>query len=154
MMHVLMLLALAASVPAFGATFVVEEPLATVPTSVSASILRTISAQVYVDRKGEPCRFVGKNVALELDSSAHDWIVTTAGACAWVASAAPVWILRKTMSEYKLVLHYVTYDVTVGSASANGLRNIATHRATAARSEVQLWKFDGEQYRTSRNVIR
>ncbi len=154
MMRVLMLLAIAASVPAFGATFVVEEPLSAVPASVSASIYRTISAQDYVDRKGDPCRFVGKSVALESDASTHDWIVTTADACAWAAGAAPVWILQKTTSEYKLVLHHVTYDVTVGSGTTNGLRNIATHRATAARSEEQLWKFDGEQYRILRNVVR
>ncbi|MBI2768579.1 MAG: hypothetical protein HYX47_03055 [Burkholderiales bacterium] len=146
--------ALLAASQAAGATMTVEDDtLVAAPRTVAMGIQR-FDKNVPTDYKGKACRYIGKPVALAPDAPERDWIVTTADACSWAASAAPVWVLREAGGQLQVVLFHVTYDVTVGSAAQNGLRNIATARATAARREEQLWKFDGERYQATRNTVR
>jgi hypothetical protein len=137
------------------ATFVVEdEALVPIPQSAVSTIGRT-SAGVPTNYEGKPCEFVGKAVTLDSgESEPLDWIVTTKSACSWAASAAPIWVLRRLGSEYKVVLFHVAYDLTLGNGTQNGMRHIATARATAARSESQLWKLDGEEYKLAKMQIR
>ena len=135
---------------AHAADFAVEDDsLVRVPAQVAQSIARAQQEPIIgFDKK--PCRFVGKAFDLQDSGSAADWVVTTTDACSWAASAAPVWVLRKTSGGYNMVLSFVTYDLTIGKASQNGMRNLATARGTAARTEYQLWKFDGTEYRLAR----
>ena len=146
-MRFIALVALVWAANSFGATFVVEDNLLTiVPPEVKTGILQFVS-ESPANYDGQPCEFIGKTVALKVDGLAVDWVVTTANACDWAASAAPVWVLSKsTNGKFGVVLFHVTYDLTVGSGSQNGLHHIATARATAARREDQLWKFDGKIY--------
>lgn len=107
------------------------------------------------DYQGNVCEFIGKAVALSADNpETVDWIATTKNACSWAASAAPIWVLRRERSGYRVVLSYVSYDLTLGSGSQKGLRHIATARATAARVETQLWKFDGRTYKLARMHVQ
>jgi hypothetical protein len=154
-MRVLFITALLLAGQAFAATFTVEdEDLVPVPRAV-ASTVQNVAKADFADPAGKPCRFVGKAVTLENNKgAATDWIVTTADACSWAASAAPVWVVRNTGGKYEVVLSHITYDLTLGSAVHNGLRNVATARATAARREEQLWVFDGNRYVVSRNTVR
>jgi hypothetical protein len=137
------------------ATFTVEDDaLVEVPVAISKAV-RAIAKSDFVDRAGTICRFVGKRVALDASGGpALDWVVTTADACSWAASAAPVWVVRHGAGRDQVVLFHLTYDLTIGSQASNGLRNIATARATAARREEQLWKFDGVSYQLAINRVR
>ena len=142
------------SVFVHAATFIVEdEALKPAPSAVSDAVFARGRAGLQNNR-GEPCTFIGKSVNLSLAISTDDWVVTTADACSWAASAAPVWVVRHADSGYRVVLFDVTYDLTIGSVGLNGLRNIATARATAAREESQLWKFDGDNYQLVRHTVR
>jgi hypothetical protein len=140
---------------AHGATFVVEEDaLVPIPQPAVSAISRA-GVGMPTNYEGRPCEFVGKVVALSSGGSEpQDWIATTKNACSWAASAAPIWVLRRQSGEYKVVLFHVTYDLTLGSGTQNGLRHIATARATAARTESQLWKFDGEEYKLAKMQVR
>jgi hypothetical protein len=150
----LALIALVAATPVFGATFTVEgDTLVQPPGRVASAVERRWKSE-FVDRQGAPCRFIGKPIALEPSGPAVDWVLTTADACSWAASAAPVWVVRRVRETYQVVLFHVTYELTIGSVTHNGLRNIATARATAARREDQLWKFDGERYQVTSNRVR
>lgn len=148
-----LIVALAAA-PAFGASFYVEDGELVPPPGPVESAVAIVAKADFVDRSGSPCRFIGKPFSLAPSGPALDWIVTTADACSWAASAAPTWVVRKVGEKYQVVLFHVTYDVTIGAATVNGLRNIATARATADRREEQLWKFDGERYRLASNRVR
>ena len=130
------------------ATFVVEDDaLVPIPQPAVSAIGHT-SAGIPTNYEDKPCEFVGKAVSLSSEvSEPLDWVATTKNACSWAASAAPIWVLRRLDSGYRVVLFHVAYDLTLGRETQNGLRHIATARATAARAESQLWKFDGEEYR-------
>lgn len=154
-MRFIALITLLCAVEAFGATFVAEdEALVPVPDEVADGIARYQKKNVPTDYKNRPCKFIGKAVTLREGGPAADWVATTADACSWAASAAPVWVLVKLPdASFQVVLFHVTYDLTVGRASQNGLHHIATARATAARREDQLWKFDGKAYQISRMKV-
>lgn len=143
-------LVLACSMNSHAARFVVEEAsLQPVPSEVLAGIALH-EKSMPTDVQGRPCKFAGKTVALRDGGAAEGWVVTTTDACAWAASAAPVWVLAASKDKrYRVVLFDVTYTLTVGSASRHGLRNISTFRATATRQELRWWKFDGTAYRAS-----
>lgn len=153
-MRALPLIVALAAAPALGAGFYVEDGALVPPPDPVGSAVASVAKADFVDRSGSPCRFIGKPVALAPSGPALDWILTTADSCSWAASAAPVWVVRKIGEKYQVVLFHVTYDVTIGAATVNGLRNVATARATAARREEQLWKFDGERYQLANNRIR
>lgn len=153
-MRALPLIVTLAAAPALGANFYVEDSALVPPPGPVGSAVATVAKADFVDRSGAPCRFIGKPVALAPSGPAVDWILTTADACSWAASAAPVWVVRKVGETYQVMLHHVTYDVTIGAATTNGLRNIATARATASLREEQLWKFDGERYQLANNRAR
>jgi len=154
-MRLIALVTLLWVVNAFGATFVVEdESLIPLPSEVTAGIAR-FQKDMPTNYQDQPCKFIGKAVALRDSDPNVDWVATTADACSWAASAAPVWVLVKLPNgQYQVALFHVTYDLTVGSGSQNGLRHIATSRATAARREDQLWKFDGKVYQLSKMKVQ
>lgn len=155
-MHRLLVAAVAlCAMQAHGATFGVEDDaLVPIPRPAISAIGRT-SVGIPTNNEDRPCEFVGKAVALSSEGSEpEDWIATTKNACSWAASAAPIWVLRRQGDEYKVVLFHVTYDLTLGSGTQNGLRHIATARATAARTESQLWKFNGEEYKLAKMQVR
>src|SRR5437868_7064270 len=102
-----------AAVSAFGATFTLEDDTLVSPPELVASAVARLTKSEYVDRRGVPCRFVGRPVALEPSGPAVDWVLTTAEACSWAASAAPVWVVRRVRDTYQVVLSYVTYDLTI-----------------------------------------
>lgn len=155
MHYLLVAIAATAAVQGHAATFVVEEDaLGPIPQSAVAAISRT-QGGIPTDYQGQACEFTGKAVALSAESSESiDWIATTKNACAWAASAAPIWVIRRDKIGYKVLLFHVTYDLTLGTGSQNGLRHIATARATAARVETQLWKFDGQTYKLVRARVQ
>jgi hypothetical protein len=133
--------------------YVEEDGLSAPPSSVVSAIVGSQS-EPFTDNDDRPCAYEGKRIDLDGDGSAQDWVVTTQDACSWAASAAPVWVVRGTDGP-RVVLHFVTYSLTIGKAASHGLRHIATGRGTAAQIEEQLWKFDGRDYRLVRNrVIR
>jgi hypothetical protein len=142
------------AVQVHAATFFVEdEALVPIPQPAVSAIGRT-SGGVPTNYEDKPCEFVGKAVALSSEESEPlDWIVTTKDACSWAAGAAPIWVLRRLGAEYKVVLFRVAYDLTLGNGTRAGMRHIATARVTAARSESQLWKFDGEEYKLAKMHI-
>ena len=138
---------------AHGTDFNVElESLGEVPSQVARSI-RKAAPESLLGYDNKPCRLIGKAYDLQDSGSAADWIVTTADACSWAASAAPIWVVRSAKGVYGVVLSFVTYDLTIGKTGENGMRNLATARGTAARVEEQLWKFDGSVYRITRNRV-
>lgn len=144
------LLVAAASSSHAGTVTVEDKALVAAPKDVAATISR-YEKEPLVNRDGTPCAFIGVPIALDLGAARSDsWLVTTADACEWAASAAPVWIVRQTDQGFRVVLFHVTYSITVGQAGQNGVRHVATSRSTAARYEEQLWKFDGKVYRVTR----
>ena len=126
-----------------------DDALVPVPSQVARTI-RKAAPESVLGYDNKPCRLLGKAYDLQDSGSAADWIVTTADACSWAASAAPIWVVRSTKGAYSVVLSFVTYDLTIGKTGENGMRNLATARGTAARTEEQLWKFDGSVYRITR----
>ena len=136
------------------ADFVVEdELLAAAPREVSGAIAAAKPENAISQRHGRRSQFIGKAVDLQGAGSARDWVATTSEGCNWAASAAPIWVVRAMPEGYAVVLRHIAYDLTVGSKSRHGMRNLATARATAARREEQLWKFDGARYRLARSRV-
>src|SRR6185436_8925817 len=111
--------------------FVVEDKAL---VAASPQLSRFLAATTsYTDSDDQPClQFVGKPVSLSGDAGSKDWLLTTADACGWAASAAPIFVVRSSGDRYELVLESEGYDLTLGKPISKGLRNIAIGRATAA----------------------
>jgi hypothetical protein len=146
------LVMLATPVSARAADFVVEDPALTDAPAVVVAAITSAAAEPLVDDDGTACRFLSRAVDLDGDGRATDWVATTADACAWAASAAPVWVVYNGGGRARVVLDFVTYDLTLGRPRSHGLRNIATARGTAAMVEEELWRYDGTRYRRIRTV--
>ncbi|GAB3358403.1 hypothetical protein [Lysobacter tyrosinilyticus] len=135
---------------AIAADFSVEdEGLTSVPLAVQRAVLAQ-SKEPIAGRDDKPCKFIGKPVDLPGSGQKQDWVLTTADACSWAASAAPIWVATRQTNGYSIVLSFLAYDLTLGQQKSHGLRHIALMTATAARTEESLWKFDGTTYQLVR----
>lgn len=131
---------------AFSADFVIEEDgLVQAPKEVADAVMSQVE-QPVVDDAGKQCALIGKRANLQGGELPQDWIVIPVPPCSWAAAAAPIWVLRSTGKSFQVVLAVPAYDLTVGKASARGMRHLATARATAGWGEEVLWKFDGQKY--------
>lgn len=150
----LALIAILAPLSAQAADFYVEDPSLVAPPPEVAVAIAASETEPVQGYRGEACRYLGKEVVLDERGNGKDWVVTTAPACAWAASAAPVWVVTRSPPSYKVVLSFVTYDLTIGKGESNGMHHIATGRGTASLLEEQLWKFDGARYKLIKNIVQ
>ena len=126
-----------------------DDDLSEIPIAVQQAIL-AMSDEPITDFDGAPCKFVGKPIDLSGSGENNEWAITTASACSWAASAAPVWIVVNQNNSYTVVLDFMTYSLTLGKRRSHGFKHIVLLRATAARTEESFWKFDGATYQLIR----
>lgn len=95
------------------------------------------------------CKFIGKPIDLSGQGAKSDFVVTTANACNWGASAGPVWIIRGA----KIVLSTSAYAIKLKSKKDNGLFAIQTSHGSAGVASVEYWSFTGKKYKKTQSYI-
>ena len=126
--------------------YIEEKGLQPVSKSIDAAIRKTKDLDTS-------CKLIGKTINLTGQGQKNDFVVTTANACEWAASAGPLWVVRGNGKTYKVVLSYLTYTLKLRNKKNNGLYAIQTSRGTASMYEIEFWSFTGKQYKKSKAYI-
>lgn len=113
-------------------------------------VLSTIDSTIRkTNEVGNDCKFIGKPIDLSAQGKKSDFVVTTAAACDWGASAGPVWIIRNN----EIVLSTSTQSITLKPEKNNELFVIQTSHASAGIASVELWSFTGKKYIKSKSYV-
>ncbi len=111
-----------------------EKGLKPVPKSIDDAIRKT-------KELSEECKLIGKAIDLTGRGKKSDFIVTTADACDWGASAGPVWVL----SNDEVVLSTGTYSIKLNPEKTNNLFVIQSFHSSAGIASAEFWSFSGQE---------
>lgn len=129
----------------FKGVFSMEAPtLRPLPADALAAVRK--HARKTDDRDCAAGGFVGEQVDLEGRHRASDWIAITSDGCAWGASTAVIWILRRESTSYRVVLYTGGHSVGLGEKRSQGLVDVKTYHTTAGYHSETHYRYDGRQY--------
>ena len=118
-----------------------DESLKPVPAVVVRTILATEK-----DSDWKTCKFIGKQIDLDGQGKAEDYVVTTADGCLCGNVLCTIWVLRRTGGSYVVVLSDGGYSMKLLKQRHNGLADIFLEASSAGWSQQSSWQFDGKQY--------
>jgi hypothetical protein len=90
--------------------------------------------------------FVGASVDLSGSGQKSDWVAMTADGCAWGASSAVIWVLRKHQKTYQVVLYSGGSTLNLQKAKSHSLHDLEINGGTAGYYTETTFKFDGKRY--------
>ncbi len=67
------------------------------------------------------------------------------------ANVATFWIFRKSSQSYQLILKAAAHDLRVQKVRSKGYRDIETASPIAGTAHIDVYRFDGKQYRLYRS---
>ncbi len=132
----------AANASGFG---IEDDTLLPLPPAAVVALRGHIARTDYKDCIGS--EFVG--AVVDLDGSGHpaDWVAKTADSCAWGASNAKIWVLKKSKTHsYRLVLDTGGQVLDLLASKSRGLRDVEVVSATAGHYAEIVYRFNGKSY--------
>ncbi len=140
---IFLLLALTFFIPdLYAEDFEVEDPnLYAAPAEIDKT-LRSQLAEDYL----QDCSYIGKEVDLDQDGKATDFIATTADGCAAGNSAAPIFAVRNDNGSYELILKTGGYLLSVEAKKHHGLQDLKVSGGSAGHDSETIWSYNGKAY--------